>query len=148
MLSKSLATAVKSVVVAVATVAALATTATAAQAARAEPVSAASFGACDDHDPQYNTDSITLSHVYSGSALIELRYSPSARCAWGRIGHFSGNMVLWVDRSFDGGRTWQGPMFTVYNSSGAYTLELDDAGVVMRACGQASGSPVRCTAWR
>ncbi|MFE7757727.1 hypothetical protein [Streptomyces sp. NPDC057429] len=42
-------------------------------------------------------------------ASVELRYSPSAQCGWGRVFGNPGTTV-WVDRSSDGGSTWQGKL--------------------------------------
>src|SRR3712207_3084948 len=47
---------------------------------------------------------------------VKLRYSSSARCAWGWIGVSDegspgyAEAHVWVDRSRDGGRTWEGPL--------------------------------------
>ncbi|MFJ3903747.1 DUF2690 domain-containing protein [Streptomyces sp. NPDC090025] len=81
---------------------------------------------------------------------IELRYSTSSRCAWGRITNADPGDKVWVDRSTDGGGTWTGPlgMTSVSTGSDVYTPAFDDAGKVMRACAwnDTTGN-IRCTGW-
>lgn len=45
--------------------------------------------------------------VASGSAEIKLRYSSTYKCAWGWIGEPDDDGFVWVDRSTDGGITWE-----------------------------------------
>ncbi|MFF0431456.1 DUF2690 domain-containing protein [Streptomyces sp. NPDC004327] len=84
------------------------------------------------------------------SIHIELRYSTSSRCAWGRITTADPGDKVWVDRSTDGGRTWTGPMgmTTVQTGSDTHTPAYDDAGYVMRACAwNDTTGTTRCTSW-
>jgi hypothetical protein len=102
--------------------------------------------------------------VYSDQAKIELRYATNgSRCAWGLISNAAPHSAIWLDRSHDGGRTWEtGQMGIQYVgnwSHDQYTGVYNDAGVVVRACGFAyhpgpwwwtngySYGPTRCTAW-
>lgn len=95
---------------------------------------------------------------------VALRYEPTSRCAWGWLNAADGGgpgrpgAHLWVDRSFDGGRTWQGLLgyqtLPAYNGwfsaagSTRHTGAFNDGGVLMRACGFSNGSRVtRCTVW-
>jgi len=63
---------------------------------------------------------------------------------------------VWLDRSWDGGRTWEGkvgatrvPRLAHGTSTAAESLEKDRANGVVRACGEAGNrSQVACTRWR
>jgi len=82
--------------------------------------------------------------------LIELRYADVTQCAWGRISNGSIGDHVWVDRSFDFGATWQPQLGYASISSGRdqHTNQWRDAGVLMRACGQAGDRPdIACTDW-
>ncbi|MEV0456739.1 hypothetical protein [Catellatospora methionotrophica] len=128
--------------------------ASAAPASAAAPtadrsMSAQAFGWCDGRNPNGHTDAKTVRTNGAGAALVELRFSPSARCAWGRVTGGVGSEI-WTDRSFNGGATWQGMLGYAKVNSGTtnFSLEYDDAGVVMRACGTIwAGAPIQCTAW-
>ncbi|WP_424640586.1 DUF2690 domain-containing protein [Embleya sp. AB8] len=80
---------------------------------------------------------------------IELRYSTSSRCAWGRITNAVPGDRVWVDHSSDGGRTWNGPLGMTYvqNGSDTHTPAYNDAGYVMRACGAKADDYFACTGW-
>ncbi|MDD9381362.1 DUF2690 domain-containing protein [Streptomyces sp. ZAF1911] len=81
---------------------------------------------------------------------IELRYSTSSRCAWGRITTADPGDQVWVDRSSDGGRTWAGPwgVTTVQSGTDTHTPAYNDAGYKMRACAKNdSTGHVHCTGW-
>lgn len=115
-----------------------------ASAATTGTSSPASFGWCDGRNPSGHSDPTTLRSAFARGALLELRYSPSARCAWGRLNRAYSTDSVWVDRSFDGGSTWDGPLGTVQGNT--YTIEFDDADVMMRACTNHGGA-YTCTAF-
>ena len=96
--------------------------------------------------------------------LIELRYDPNTRCAWGRIQNGSAGDSVWVDRSSDkrnatdlskyGGRATiaagSTSAFTpqAFSDKGVYMRACGNKGVYMRACGKASNrSTIVCTPW-
>ncbi|MGW5368021.1 DUF2690 domain-containing protein [Streptomyces sp. NPDC004009] len=84
------------------------------------------------------------------SINIQLRYSTSTRCAWGRIYHADRGDKVWVDRSSDGGRTWDGPLSltTVRSGSDTHTASRYDGGYVMRACAWNDETHhIKCTGW-
>ncbi|MCM2418927.1 DUF2690 domain-containing protein [Streptomyces sp. RKAG293] len=93
------------------------------------------------------SNAVSKKAVHNGSMYIELRYSTSSRCAWGRISNSDVGNKVWVDRSSNGGSTWTGPMGMTTQQSGSdtHTPAYDDAGYVMRACGW-NGTTV-CTGW-
>ncbi|MEY9926289.1 hypothetical protein ABH926_000911 [Catenulispora sp. GP43] len=103
---------------------------------------------CDNGDPSGNTDAVTVRTATAGSATVELRYSPGIQCAWGRVFGKAGTSV-WVDRSTDGGSTWQGRLglATITSGTDAHTTEFDDHGVLVRACADAGNGDIHCTGW-
>ncbi|MEU9026678.1 DUF2690 domain-containing protein [Streptomyces sp. NPDC048383] len=128
----------------VAVLAGLGLTGTAAQAAPAATTGAASALACS------TSNAVTKKTGSVDSIRIELRYSTSSRCAWGRILNADPGDKVWVDRSANGGATWTGPMgmTTVTSGSDTHTPAYDDAGWVMRACAwNDTTGTVRCTGW-
>ena len=108
----------------------------------------ARYNSCDNQDPSGNTDGETVRTATAGSASVELRYSPSAQCGWGRVFGNPGTSV-WVDRSTDGGSTWQGKLgqATITSGTDAHTSEFDDHGVLVRACADDGNGHIRCTGW-
>lgn len=85
---------------------------------------------------------------------VELRANANQVCAWGRLTQGSSYDLVWVDRSVDGGRTWQqlGITAVPYRSGSAYTPAYNDVNLVMRACaayGDGLGTywNVKCTGW-
>lgn len=108
----------------------------------------ARFASCDNQDPGGNTDAQTVRTATAGSASVELRYSPSVQCAWGRVFGKLGTSV-WVDRSTDGGATWQGKLgeATITSGTDAHTPEFDDHGVLVRACADDHNGNIHCTGW-
>jgi hypothetical protein len=112
------------------------------------PAAPSRTDSCDNQDPSGNTDGETVRSTTAGSASIDLRYSPSAQCAWGRVFGNIGTAV-WVDRSTDGGRTWQGRLgqTTITSGTDAHTTEWDDHGVVVRACADDNNGHIHCTDW-
>ncbi|MCX4546068.1 DUF2690 domain-containing protein [Streptomyces sp. NBC_01565] len=122
----------------VALLAGLGLTGTAAQAA---PSGAA---ACS------TSNAVTKRTASVDSIQIELRYSTSSRCAWGRIYSADPGDKVWVDRSSNGGGSWEGPMgmTTVNSGSDTHTPAYNDAGFVMRACAwNDTTTTTRCTGW-
>ncbi|GHH85566.1 hypothetical protein GCM10018793_54070 [Streptomyces sulfonofaciens] len=88
----------------------------------------------------------TVASTSIRSRGIELRYNGT--CAWGRIFGSPGDLV-WVDRSFDNGRTWEQLSVTAINTGGSnHTDAFNNKGNLMRACGKAGNYPeVACTTW-
>lgn len=107
---------------------------------------------CDGNNPAtYNPSSISTPRSTSvWGRKIELRYHGSSRCAWGRISNGSPGDEIWVDRSFNGGQSWQPKLGATQINSGSqkYTVMYNNRGNLMRACGKAGNRPeVRCTGW-
>ncbi|MFG2577330.1 NlpC/P60 family protein [Streptomyces sp. NPDC048481] len=104
---------------------------------------------CTDGGAPDGTGARSPRSVSIAGRLIELRYSDTTECAWGRItGGTSGDEV-WVDRSLTGGQSWDQLGFTkITSGSDAFTTEWNDHNVVMRACGSPGDSDtVVCTDW-
>ncbi|MFJ9481457.1 DUF2690 domain-containing protein [Streptomyces mirabilis] len=90
---------------------------------------------------------ITPHSTTAGNATVQLRYSTTTRCAWGRITNAQVGDQVWVDRSYDGGGTYEHLGGTYVNSgSDTHTPSYYDGGLLMRACGH-SGGITRCTSW-
>ena len=108
------------------------------------------FGWCDGTNPNsWNARFFTTPRSTTlYGRTIELRYSTEHRCAWGRIRNGSPGDDIWVDRSFDGGRTWQPQLGHREINTGTtqYTVAFDDKQVLMRACGRV-GLITKCTGW-
>lgn len=96
------------------------------------------------------SNAITAKRATVDSINIELRYSTSSRCAWGRITAADPGDQVWVDRSSNGGASWTGPLGLTKVQSGTdtHTPAYNDAGYVMRACAfnDTTGN-IRCTGW-
>ncbi|WP_018349906.1 DUF2690 domain-containing protein [Longispora albida] len=100
---------------------------------------------------QDSTGTLETKDGYAGR-IIQLRYNPNSWCAWGRISNGRQGDHIWVDRSTDGGRTWQQLGWTTIagaTSTQRYTEAFYDGGnYVMRACGDAGfNTPITCTGW-
>ncbi|MCO8275821.1 hypothetical protein M1L60_35100 [Actinoplanes sp. TRM 88003] len=100
------------------------------------------------------TGARTIATVYTRSRGIELRANTppnrNQQCAWGRILSGSPGDRVWVDRSWDGGDTWEQLSVTTINTGGStFTEPWNDSFKLMRACGHAAGYPsqVACTRW-
>jgi hypothetical protein len=96
------------------------------------------------------TSKVAKSVVQNGTTL-QLRYNTRTRCAWAHVVNPRSRDTFWVDRSTNGGRNWR-QLDIVWNNdstwwSPLFTLARNDAGVVMRACGNIGGGATRCTAW-
>ncbi|MGC2997019.1 DUF2690 domain-containing protein [Streptomyces sp. G35A] len=114
-------------------------------AAQAEPGVEAAAGTCSHKSDAYTAKTATVDTI-----RIELRYSPSIRCSWGRITNADPGDQVWVDRSYDNGKTWEGPLnvTTVRTGSDTYTASRYNGGNLMRACGKNdSTGHVKCTGW-
>ncbi|MFC4330627.1 DUF2690 domain-containing protein [Streptomyces andamanensis] len=114
----------------------------AATSATAADTSAA--GTCTFAGPK------TVKTAKVDSINIELRYSTSTRCAWGRIYSADPGDKVWVDRSSDKGKSWDGPlsMTAVKSGSDTHTASRYDGGYVMRACAwNDSTGHIKCTGW-
>ncbi|MGW0390472.1 NlpC/P60 family protein [Streptomyces sp. NPDC003042] len=83
------------------------------------------------------------------SRTVELRYSDTTECAWGRISNGSVGDEVWVDRSVDGGRSWDRLGYTrITSGREVFTPQFDDHAVLMRACGKAGDRvEISCTGW-
>jgi hypothetical protein len=81
---------------------------------------------------------------------IELRYFPETHCVWAVAG---GNLLLevWIDRSQDGGRSWDGKLGdrTIHiGQFSTYTGVFNDSSpYVARACGTTDSVHFYCTQW-
>lgn len=84
--------------------------------------------------------------VKAGRATVQLRYSTTTRCAWGRIVNAKKNDKVWVDRTYDNGKTYTHlGATTVKSGSDTHTPSYyDGGGAKMRACAH-SGGVTRCT---
>ncbi|MCY1145037.1 hypothetical protein OWR29_44160 [Actinoplanes sp. Pm04-4] len=96
----------------------------------------------------------TIATVFTRSRGIELRANTvsnrNLQCAWGRIVNGSPGDRVWVDRSWDGGNTWEQLSIKTIQTGGSIPTEpYNDAYKRMRACGHAAGYPsdVVCTIW-
>jgi len=93
------------------------------------------------------------SAVGARGQLFELRYNGSGNstCAWGRVTNGSVGMHVWVDRSHDGGRTWEPQLGWRQIDAGTsvHTEAWRDAnGYLMRACGDSGyNTAITCTGW-
>lgn len=80
---------------------------------------------------------------------VTLRYAPGTRCAWAVATGGAINPV-YIDRSSDGGRTWQGWLGqrTLGSSMSTYTGVFNDSyPYVVRACTQGFSPTYHCTVW-
>ncbi|MEU6389118.1 glycosyl hydrolase [Streptomyces sp. NPDC046939] len=85
--------------------------------------------------------------------LFELRYHGSGNntCAWGRVTNGAVGMHVWVDRSHDGGRTWE-PQLGIRRVDAGTSVHTeawpDRNGSLMRACGDSGdNTAITCTGW-
>ncbi|MFD6420645.1 glycoside hydrolase family 76 protein [Streptomyces sp. NPDC060198] len=114
---------------------------------------------CDARDPATATsDRVPVSSTLYGRT-VRLHLSDNDVMGWASIEGGSAGDEVWIDRSFDGGRTWSagsklGDTTVPAGSSGWRTqmYNVDDwstAGVgALRACGKAGDRPeITCTGW-
>ncbi|WP_443078853.1 glycoside hydrolase family 76 protein [Streptomyces sp. NBC_01497] len=114
---------------------------------------------CDARDPSNATSQRTAATATVGGRTITLMLSDNDVMGWATIGNGGQGDEVWLDRSFDGGRTWAsgsklGDTSTPAGSAGwrSQMYNVDDwvnAGVgALRACGQAAGgTAIACTQW-
>jgi hypothetical protein len=114
-----------------------------APSASAAVAPTADAGTCTFADP------ITAKRAKVDTINIELRYSTSTRCAWGRITNARVGDAVWTDRSYDGGRTWEKlPEVKVTSGTDTHTASYYDGGHLMRACAWNHSTGHRnCTGW-
>ncbi|MFJ4920706.1 glycoside hydrolase family 76 protein [Streptomyces sp. NPDC088725] len=114
---------------------------------------------CDASDPQSAPqDRVPVSATIYGRTL-QLHVDDTDATGWASIGNGSPGDEVWLDRSFDGGKTWSdgsrlGATVTPSGNSGWRTLmyNVDDwntNGVgALRACGKAGDrDEIACTGW-
>jgi len=110
---------------------------------------------CDTRDPSLaQQETFPTPNVYENGRVIELHVDDIDGMAWASIDDGQVNDSVWIDRSWDGGSTWDGLLGQAWIPStwtGTRTLMYnmydpsDHARAVVRACGDADG--VVCTAW-
>jgi hypothetical protein len=111
--------------------------------------------ACDTLDPSKAAqETFPVPNVTINGRLLELHVDDVTGMAWASIDHGQLNDSVWLDRSWDGGTTWDGLLGKAWIPStwtGTRTLmyNLYDPSnhrrAVLRACGDAAG--VACTQW-
>lgn len=99
---------------------------------------------CDGREPNGTTcaqDARTVKSATRAGRLVELRYSPSCRAAWGRIsGAAVGDGVDVANSNADS------QYARVNSGSDAQTRMVNDAGLVSTSCGYQGGTTVlACT---
>ncbi|GAA0624801.1 glycosyl hydrolase [Kribbella sandramycini] len=110
---------------------------------------------CDTLDPSRAQEELfpVPEKVLNGRRIV-LHVSDKDGMAWGSIDNGSTNDSVWLDRSWDGGATWEGLLGKAWIPSGwtgtrTLMYNLSDPGGhrrgMIRACGDAAG--VDCTAW-
>ncbi|MET7950099.1 glycoside hydrolase family 76 protein [Micromonospora sp. NPDC005324] len=110
---------------------------------------------CDTRDPsQARQDTFPVPDRIQNGRRIALHLSEADAMAWGSIDDGTNGDAIWLDRSFDGGATWEGLLgrATVPGSwTGTRTLMYNLADParhrrgVIRACGDSAG--IQCTDW-
>ena len=114
---------------------------------------------CDGRDPALSPRDREGGAAVAGTRRISLHFDDSDDMGWAAIGGGAAGDRVWLDRSFDAGRTWAsgsklGDTAVPAGASGWRTLMYngDDwaaLGVgLLRACGQPAGSgAITCTGW-
>ena len=110
---------------------------------------------CDTRDPSLaQQETFPTPNMYVNGRVVELHVDDVDDMAWASIDDGQLNDSVWIDRSWDGGSTWDGLLGQAWIPStwtGTRTLMYnmydpsDHARAVVRACGDANG--VVCTAW-
>jgi predicted alpha-1,6-mannanase (GH76 family) len=110
---------------------------------------------CDTRDPSLaKQETFPVPNLNDNGRLVELHVSDADGMAWASIDNGVLNDSVWLDRSWDGGSTWDGLLGKAWIPStwtGTRTLMYNLADPVnhrrglVRACGDANG--VRCTSW-
>ncbi|SFK30192.1 Predicted alpha-1,6-mannanase, GH76 family [Amycolatopsis sacchari] len=113
---------------------------------------------CDARDPALSPGDRLATSASSGTRRFELHFDDGDDMGWAAVSGSAAGDQVWLDRSFDGGRTWAsgsrlGNTTTPSGYSGWRTLmyNVDDwnnRGVgLLRACGQPVGGGITCTGW-
>ena len=119
----------------------------------ASPALAADFDCPSGSNPNSlpGTATTPVDPVYMGGRAIELRYNRSVRCAWGRITSGVVGDKIWVDWSRaltrDHAPWAQLGITQIGSGTSKFTNSFNDAGYVMRACGQPVNHPLVCPGW-
>ena len=110
---------------------------------------------CDTRDPSLaRHETFPVANANENGRVIELHVSDPDGMAWASIDDGVLNDSVWIDRSWDGGSTWDGLLGKAWIPSawtGTRTLmynmydPADHRRAVVRACGDAQG--VVCTGW-
>ncbi|MBS2549938.1 glycoside hydrolase family 76 protein [Catenulispora sp. NL8] len=129
------------------------THATSARAASASTTVCALY--CDTRDPSLaQQETFPTPNVYPNGRTVELHVDDISGMAWASIDNGQTNDSTWIDRSWDGGSTWDGLLGQAWIPStwtGTRTLMYNmydpsnHRRAVVRACGDANG--VECTNW-
>lgn len=104
-----------------------------APAVHAEAAATCSGASCNGREPNGTTcanDAITKRQISSGGRIIQLRYSPSCRAAWGRI--LSASVGDWIGVKNSAGTYYER---RVNSSTDQHTVMVNDAGITAYACG-------------
>jgi hypothetical protein len=113
---------------------------------------------CDARDPALSPADRVPAGVTLYGRTFRLHVNDPDAMAWGTVDGGQGGDEVWLDRSFDGGRTWPdsrlGNTAVPAGNTGRRTLQynVDDWGArgvgALRACGKAGDRPeIACTAW-
>ncbi|MEC3978502.1 glycoside hydrolase family 76 protein [Amycolatopsis sp. H20-H5] len=125
----------------------------------AAPATAICAKYCDGRDPAVAAGDRAGGSSAIWSRTVALHLSDGDDMGWASIGNGSPGDETWLDRSFDGGRTWSadsriGTTTIPAGQRGWRTLmfNVDDPGThrfgALRACGKAGDRPeVTCTPW-
>jgi hypothetical protein len=110
---------------------------------------------CDTRDPSLaQQETFPVPNMYENGRVIELHVSDPDGMAWASIDNGVLNDSVWIDRSWDGGNTWDGLLGKAWipgTWTGTRTLMYNmydpsnHRRAVVRACGDAQG--VVCTSW-
>ncbi|MFI6074283.1 glycoside hydrolase family 76 protein [Actinoplanes sp. NPDC051343] len=110
---------------------------------------------CDTRDPSLSRqDTFPVADRIQNGRKISLHLSDADAMAWGSIDNGTAGDSIWLDRTFDGGATWDGLLGKVSipgSWTGTRTLMYNLADPshhrrgMIRACGDAAG--VQCTDW-
>jgi predicted alpha-1,6-mannanase (GH76 family) len=110
---------------------------------------------CDTRDPSLaQSETFPTPNVYQNGDVIELHVDDADGMAWASIDNGHLNDSTWIDRSWDGGSTWDGLLGQASIPSGwtgtrtlMYNMydPSNHRRAVVRACGDANG--VVCTSW-
>ncbi|BCJ72459.1 glycosyl hydrolase [Catellatospora sp. IY07-71] len=112
---------------------------------------------CDGRDPALSPgDRAPVSATVWGRQIV-LHFDDADAMGWASIGNGNPGDRVWLDRSFDGGRTWTGLLGDTAVPAGQRgwrtgMYNVDDWAALgvgaLRACGKAGDRPeIACTAW-